>query len=251
MAIIDQPTTRVEVRTYVLEDLVARLEAAAVPMEGGPLDGIAVVSMGTLRQEVAAVYDEDLPSPSEHRAEVQTPAIIVVSAVCPECRLPSEIVVGLSPTLTVDNDGAELAVKAKSKARVHVCGQMPLPVGDQQSFDLEDVVGEVPSDEMLGDALSLVLSAEELALWGPLAPWSDIDKREAYEWALATHLADSDNDDVVVPPLPLVLGGEDPDPDPDPVVELCPFPDCTLTAEHPGDHQFEDPQPPTRTPGDA
>jgi hypothetical protein len=32
--------------------------------------------------------------------------------------------------------------------------------------------------------------------------WSDAECRQAQEWALATHVRASDNDDVVVPPLP-------------------------------------------------
>lgn len=144
MAIADVITSREALRREVLDDIVGRCQIAAVSIEGGALDGVEVVSMGTLRDQVTAALLVDLPSPSEKFAEVITPAVVTVSAVCPECRVPSAIPVRLSPQLTVTNDGAELAVKAKSKPRVHLCGQLTLPEGgDQTSFELEDVVGEL------------------------------------------------------------------------------------------------------------
>lgn len=141
MAITDTLTTREAVRRAVLDDLVERADEAATEMEGGPLDGIRVVSLGTLREQVAAALAVDLPPASDKYAEVVTPAMILVNALCPECGLPSGIAVKLTPQLVVDDDGAELKVKAKSKARLHVCGQLPLPVGDQETLDgaIEDL----------------------------------------------------------------------------------------------------------------
>ena len=139
MALTDTLTTREALRRAVLDDIIARCELAAQPIEGGPLDGISVVSMGVLRDQVTGSLMVKLETPSERHAEVRTPAVITTSAICPECGLPVEIIVNLSPALTVDNDGAELSVKAKSKSRVHVHGQMSLPIEDGQ-LGLDDVV---------------------------------------------------------------------------------------------------------------
>lgn len=265
MAISDrQVETRESLRRAVLGDLVDRCVAAAVPIEGGALDGIEVVSLGTLRGLIDNALEDDLPPPSERRAEVSTPAIVLVSAICPECRLPVEIIVGLTPQLTVDNDGAEIAVKAKSKARSHVCGQLALAlVGDQADFGLEDVVGEVPSDEAILEAIAAVelFTPEAIAGLLPMELWTDLDKRLAFEWATKTRLAaDAETgeetvSDVVVPPLPEILGGDDPDAEANPEgaalppdepaddgsaasapPDPCPFPGCVEAAEHQGDH---------------
>ena len=140
MAIADVLTTREALRRAVLDDIITRCELAAQTIEGGPLDGILVVSMGTLRDQISGALMVELPSPSDRHAEVRTPASVFVSAICPECGLPVEIVVNLSPALAVDNDGAELSVKAKSKARVHVHGQLSLPSENHDQLGLDDVV---------------------------------------------------------------------------------------------------------------
>lgn len=136
MAITDTLTTREAVRRAALEDLVGRAQGAATTMEGGPLDGIEVVSIGSLQEAMTAALLIALPAPSDHYAEVITPAKIVVSAVCPECRLPMPIGVTLTPQLVVDIDGAELKVKATTKPSVHVCHQLPLPDADSDQGTL-------------------------------------------------------------------------------------------------------------------
>lgn len=122
----DTLTTRDALRRAILDDIVGRAEVEATTIEGGPLDGVKVVSMGKLRDVVVQHLRVDLPPPTDKFAEVVTPAKVSVSAICPDCRLPMAIIVNLTPQLTVTNDGAELAVKSKTKARVHVCGQADL-----------------------------------------------------------------------------------------------------------------------------
>lgn len=138
----DTLTTRDAVRRAVLDDIVARAEMAATVIEGGPLDGISVVSIGTLRDQVTAALLVDLPPASEKYAEVITPATVAVSAVCPECREVTEIVVKLGPRLTVEGGTTELAVKAKSKPVVHMHGQLSLPAGEGQ-ISVEEALGEI------------------------------------------------------------------------------------------------------------
>ena len=138
----DTLTTRDAFRRAVLDDLVGRAELAAKPIEGGPLDGIEVVSIGTLRDIVVEHLQVELPPPSDKYAEVSTPATIATSAICPECRQPTEIVVTLNPRLTVEGNSTELAIKAKSVSVPHMHGQLPLNVPEgQETIDgaIEDL----------------------------------------------------------------------------------------------------------------
>lgn len=131
-ALADTLTTREALRRAVLEDILTRCQDTAVVMEGGPLDGLAVVSIGKLRDQVAQALEVELPPASERHAEVSTPASVFAAAMCPECGLPVEITVNLSPRLIVTDDGATISVKAKSKARDHIHGQLSLSEADGQ-----------------------------------------------------------------------------------------------------------------------
>lgn len=141
----DTLTTREAVRRATADDIVGRCQVAAVAIEGGALDGVEVVSLGTLRDQVAASLGVELPPPSEKYAEVITPATVTVSAVCPECKEIAEISVTLRPRLTVEGGVAEIAVKAKSKAVIHMHGQLTLPVEGQVGMD---EIGEVVIDDL-------------------------------------------------------------------------------------------------------
>lgn len=140
MALTDTLTTRDALRKATLEDLVTRGEIAAQTIEGGPLDGVKVLSLGTLRNLVTEALTVRLPPPSDKFAEVSTPAKITTSAMCPECNLPTTIVVDLTPQLTVDDDGAEITVKSKVAKKPHVHNQLPLPEND---VDQATVVGAI------------------------------------------------------------------------------------------------------------
>lgn len=248
----DTLTTREAVRRASLHSLVDRCEKAATPIEGGPLDGISVVSIGTLKEQVRDELEERLGPPSEKFAEVTTPATVNVSALCPECDLPVLIVVSLLPTLTVDDGGAELSVKAKSKARVHVHGQLSLPEEAEGQMTIEDMVGPVPTIEELTTALAAVLPDElaEMPAAEAIEGWTDIEKREVMEWATRTVLAaEAAADDLLpmpTPVRPVVVGGAAPEepeaapePEPEPEATLpCPFPECLLEADHRGKHKF-------------
>lgn len=148
MAVTDTLTTRESVRRAALEDLVARCELVAVPIEGGDLDGIAVVTMGRLRDQMTGALQTPLAPPTDKHAEVSTPASVTVSASCPECEYPVRIVVTLNPVLTVDDDSAKLSVKASSKASPHVHNQQELPGIVAGQLGLGDVAGEVKIDDL-------------------------------------------------------------------------------------------------------
>jgi hypothetical protein len=142
MATTDTLANREALRRAIVEDLVARAEIEAQTIEGGPLDGILVVSMGTLKNVGSAALAVTLPPPSEQYAEVQTPARVLVAAICPECSLPVGVSVTLTTQLLVETDGREIKVKASTKGLPHVCGQMALPEdGDQITMEqtIEDL----------------------------------------------------------------------------------------------------------------
>lgn len=138
----DTLTTRDALRRAICDDIVGRADIEATTIEGGPLDGIQVISLGKLRDVVVQHLQVELPPPTDKYAEVSTPATIATSTICPECRQPTEIVVKLHPRLTVEGNSTELAVKAKSKSVPHMHGQLPLGVPEGQET-LEDAVGAI------------------------------------------------------------------------------------------------------------
>ena len=144
--------TRAQLVAELRVAMQAKFDEIADTIEGGPLDGIRVVSAGNFG-DVLSVFDVRLPAPSEHEVEVSTPATVHVAAVCPKCDIPNPITLLVSPELRVDDTGSELRIKARAKARLHVCGQLPLPeeaeAGDQQAFELDDIVR--PEDQLSAD----------------------------------------------------------------------------------------------------
>lgn len=130
-------------RQAVVDLLRKRLEAALQDVEGGAWDGIRVVTA----KDLAAALEDPLPPASLNAAEVRTPAWITVAAVCPRCGISSDVSLEVHPELVVDNTGAELRLKAKSRARTHVCGQTRLEDAaedGQQGFELTDIVERCP-----------------------------------------------------------------------------------------------------------
>lgn len=121
-------------------------------VEGGSWDGVPVLTRKTVDEAVAAVFNAPLPPYSDTRTEVATPGTILVSADCPKCHIASVIVLTVSSKLEVDDQGAELKLRAKAKARTHVCGQQSLPLDDldgQESFELGEIVR--PEDALLDE----------------------------------------------------------------------------------------------------
>jgi hypothetical protein len=123
---------------------------AEVDVVGGPMDGVAVVTHAAWSSLLSGLTSEPLPPVSDHAAEVITHATITVWAVCPRCKIAGPILVTIEPELRVDDAGGELRVKAKAKARTHVCGQLTIPsapqVEGQESFDLADIVDETDAE---------------------------------------------------------------------------------------------------------
>jgi hypothetical protein len=139
-------TTRAAFRDALIVKLRQRAKELAQPIEGGALDGIEVLSLGILESALQELAADPLPPASETRAEVRTPATLVVSAMCPKCDLPAGIVLAITSRLEVDDEGSELKLRAKAKARTHFCGQLSLleaPIADgQEELPVDDEEAE-------------------------------------------------------------------------------------------------------------
>lgn len=135
------PEVKVAPREALRRKYRDELDSLAQDVPGGKLDGVRVVRL----DDVEKVLTAPLPPLSLHGAEVTTPGRVDVTAICPQCDEKAEIAVAISTELRVEDDGATLRVKGKSKAASHVCGQESLPFGTvkgQESFELEDIVGD-------------------------------------------------------------------------------------------------------------
>lgn len=145
------PDTRSALRYRIVEAIRAGGEERAQELEGGPLDGVHVVTAGNLEQILGTVLTEPLPPVDEHTGEVlagRDPAVLTVWAECPRCGIAQTLLVTISPQLVIDVDGSELKLKAKSKGHFHACGQLTLEGAtdtDQESFGLEDIIGDQPA----------------------------------------------------------------------------------------------------------
>jgi hypothetical protein len=184
---------------------------------------VPVITVPALNDVIRGVFDAPLPAPSEHTADVATPATVFVAAVCPRCAIPQQIPLVIGVKLEQDDSTVTLHLKGKSKPAIHQCGQMRLPetprTDGQEPLPFE--AAYVPSVDEIGEALQALETAELETvlinryptlveewpddLW--IAHWDDATKREVLAWARA--LRDSmENTMVIVPPLPVVLGGE-------------------------------------------
>lgn len=177
--------TRGALRLSVLEAVRAEADplfaAHTVPLE---LDGDGLVSefisRGQLGEALERVKRSDLPPIDVGSAEVKTPAEVFVDAICPECNLPTRILVILSTVLeTTREAGSTIKLKAKAKGRTHVHHQLALEVDEAQTelgldqgeeLDAEDEgllpdedtadlrpTGEVNADELRGEAARSVV----------------------------------------------------------------------------------------------
>jgi len=135
-------TTRNNYRAGLIARITEGLLSRQQTIESGPLEGLEVISAGHVAEVLGMALREPLPPFSLTTAEVATPAILVVTAFCPRCRLPASMLMSVTPQLVVEAGGGELRLKGHTKAVSHVCGQLPLPVGadGQTSFELADIV---------------------------------------------------------------------------------------------------------------
>jgi hypothetical protein len=138
--------TRSQFRRDLLDKLDELLMAAEHTVEGGPEDGVKVISHHSWAEALRAIAFEPLPAIDRHYAEVVTGANVTVWCVCPRCGIPAPIPMLIDPELRVDTTSAELRLKAKAKPRSHTCGQLMIPapgpeVEGQESLNLEEMIG--------------------------------------------------------------------------------------------------------------
>lgn len=211
------------------------LEERLIPVEGGPLDGIRVITEGNLAEALAAV---EMPPIDEHAADLATPATVYLSALCHICGQRAIVDIGLESKTLVDDKRRVLSAKVDAGSVVHICGQMTLPTGDgdQTAFDWTiDRTGLV-SPERLAEMLGEVGFSVDVSV---IEGWDEPQRSTAMEFALATHLASDETTEPEVPGFILDVMSD--------VVPPCPYPGCILNAEHDGDHALtEDEQPPKR-----
>jgi hypothetical protein len=208
--VLDTLTTREAVRRAALDDLVARADLAAVTIEAGAdlkaLDGLKVISLGKLRDAMTAALMVKLPPPPDTHAEVTTPATIALSAICPECDLPVSLTVKLTTKLTVDDSGAEIAIKAKASKMPHKHGQLSLDgavaeadgqvtmddleiedhrlrilravydVCDERTVDPPAEPGPPPTLDVIAQRLELANESDRADLMDSLAGYSQLDE---------------------------------------------------------------------------
>jgi hypothetical protein len=180
---------RASFRLSVIEAVRQAADELAQPLEQGSivgpdLAGIPILSRGVLGEVLNRVKASPLPAIDLTSAEVKTPADVYVDVICPECDLPTRILVQLTAVLeTTREAGSSIKLKAKAKAKTHVHHQLSLEVDDGQGelgldqgdeVDVEDdglapdedtadlrPTGEVNVDELRGAALRSVPDLED------------------------------------------------------------------------------------------
>jgi len=134
--------SRAEYRDLIRTGLDEQIKTISERLAGGNRDGEEIVTIKALAAALDYVFEQPVPAPSVHAAEVLSPAMIFVSPVCPKCGVTdTAIMLNVSSVLTVDSDGSEIKLKGKSKARTHICGQMTLLEGDGQTT-INDILGD-------------------------------------------------------------------------------------------------------------
>lgn len=218
----DQATvaSRKQFRAAILANVLERAEDRATTMDGGPLDGLLMMSIGVLGEVLDAVAADPLPPVSDTHAEVRTPATVAVSAHCPRCDMPGLIQVSIDAELRIDARGAELHVKAKAKHRAHTCGQMELPEATtvaEGQLALDDIV--VPRCGRRTDGWE--------ADWSCMLPADHEGECEPAGQVVEDAIAEEDDEDGA---------GEAPERQ---QLARCDFPGCVMYAFHSGDHESE------------
>jgi hypothetical protein len=194
---------RASFRLSVIEAVRQAADELAQPLEQGSiigpdLAGIPILSRGVLGEVLNRVKASPLPAIDLTSAEVKTPADVYVDVICPECDLPTRILVQLTAVLeTTRETGSSIKLKAKAKAKTHVHHQLSLEVDDGQGelgldggdeVDVEDdtdlrPTGEVNVDELHGEAQRSVEAAEDERKTGrlrmlPLKPTPALDEAD-------------------------------------------------------------------------
>jgi len=167
-----------------------------------------------------------------------------MTVICPRCGLPASVAVEISPELRVDTQGGSLHLKAKSKAASHSCGQL-LALGQvdgQESFELEDIIGDDGEALALGDIVRVV-DAGTGPLIGPIVRFEtdeeiaeaeeDLDELQTGRQIVVADPEDSEHIVYRFPRDADRLTAEELEVN---LWKRCDFAFCPLALEHKGDH---------------
>jgi hypothetical protein len=238
-------------------DVHEALAAAMVPIEGGPLDGVLMLSADSASRVLAAV---PVPPPDESEAELTEPATVHLRATCHVhgCGMTIPITGTIESYTKSRAKGGIAGMLLISSPVVHVCGQTVLPLtspeaaGQTEAWDITGLTGPDVGSlgiERIRDVLGRVgveVTAETVD------GWTEPQREAAVQWAVGYHVSSGTDDEPTRPdhvPAPrdsyhsdLPEGETDgglPEGTPPDVAgepDACPYAGCTLYAEHKGDH---------------
>lgn len=233
------------------------LVARQIPVEGGPMDGVLII---TNRDIIEAFEKTPIPPPDEHSAELVEPAEVALWAECHHCHENVPTMVRLESYSKARAHGTIVGHIAIGNPVTHTCGQLRMKMATE-------VPGQQEADWTIVDITGIeqhTCRCEQAPLCIPHGWAGDrTAPEEQQDWNICVeheHVAAGDTMHIEVDSTsadvepdagtePTEFVGAD-----DPVVhviEVCPFPGCILTTEHPGDHEVETPDGFLAVPGDG
>jgi hypothetical protein len=239
--LVDASVQRIDVDAPLDPEAPGELDANGEPAK--LWQNVPVITVKDLEEALRITFGEALPAPSEKTAEVATPATVFVAAECPRCHIAGRIPLAVTVELHQDSDGETLHLKPKSREALHTCGQLTLPQdadeAEQLPWDVADITGPAPTAREVLELVRAVIDEvpiESQPTFDTIEAWNDPTRREVAAWAqaMAADLAGQhDEDEIEVPPLPVVLGGTAPEPTAEPEGETraCPACGATLRAD--------------------
>lgn len=155
--------TRGALRLATLEAVRSQLAEFLTPLDPEKPDGLEVVSEGHINEALERVKASPLPPIDVGSAEVKTPADVFVDAICPDCNLPTRILVELTSVLeTTREAGSTIKVKGKFKGKTHVHHQLSLEIAvDQEQLGLDGAVDGDDDDSELLPGLTVLPTVED------------------------------------------------------------------------------------------
>jgi len=223
-------------------NLKAELESRLIPIEGGPMDGVRMLTAADLGLAFEAAL---MPPVDTHVAELLTPATVYLDALCHICGERARVAVGLESKTTVDDKRRVIAAKVDAGSVNHLCGQLPLNVTpDEPDGQMDWTVGTDGTDGADG-AYRVAYVVDILSRVGVvIAPevvdgWTEPEREEAVSWATAYHVAVEMGEEPVSAPVHVTIVATPPE-ESEESVNTCPYPGCDLLAEHRGAHKDAD-----------
>lgn len=127
-----------EQRQQALEKRLRLVTAA-----GDLLTGVQVVTARDIEEVFAEAYEADY----SHKAEVETPATLVVDVVCLNCHMTlPDVPATITSRTVIEKEGVwKVGLRLNARAQTHACGQMS--VRDVSPAAEPEVPGQAPAFE--------------------------------------------------------------------------------------------------------